>query len=211
MAVIAVGDFDDPGKIEAEIRTRFADLKNPAHERPRTRAGVPAADGTRVSIEADRELPSTQISGYNLLPHRPEASYKDFRRLIVEQVYQAVLNERFASISRRPAAPFVGAGAGISSLTREVDGFVREALAKPGKVEAALESLFTEVLRVERNGVTQGELDRARTNLARSAEQNDAEAAPSASHNYTEELTRNFFEHELLIGRASEKELTLKY
>ncbi|HEX2692126.1 MAG TPA: insulinase family protein [Kofleriaceae bacterium] len=211
MAVIAVGDFDDAGAIEREIRARFADLKNPAHERPRGVAGVPRPDGTRVSIETDRELPWTEVSVYNLLPHRPEASYKDFRRLVVEQVYQSVLNERFATISRRPDAPFVGAGAGISSLTREIDGFVREARAKPGKVPATLESLFTEVLRVEQHGVTQGELDRARTILARNAEQNDAEDATSDSRNYTEEITRHFFEHELLIGRASEKELTLTY
>jgi zinc protease len=211
IAVIAVGDFDDVGAIEREIQARFADLENPAHERPRGVAGVPAASGTRVSIETDRELPGTEISVYNLLPHRPEASSRDFRRLVVEQVYQTVLNDRFATISRRPDAPFVGAGAGINSLTREVDGFVREALAKPGKVEATLESLFTEVLRVEQHGVTQSELDRARTILARNTEDNDAEEATTDSRNYTEEITRNFLEHELLIGRKAEKQLTLAY
>ena len=47
MAVIAVGDFDDPGAIEQAIQTRFGDLKNPANERSRIAAGVPVADGTR--------------------------------------------------------------------------------------------------------------------------------------------------------------------
>ncbi len=211
MAVIAVGDFADPAAIEQEIRTRFGDLKNPAHERPRTVAGVPKAEGTRVSIETDRELPATEVAVYNLLPHRPEASLRDYRRIIVEQVYQIILNARFAVIGRRPDAPFAGAGAGIESQTREIDAFVREAQAKPGKVEATLESLFTEVLRVEQSGVTQSELDRARAIVARAAEQSAAEEATSDSRNYTEELTRNFFEGELMIGRASEKELTQKY
>ncbi|MEO7735740.1 MAG: pitrilysin family protein, partial [Kofleriaceae bacterium] len=62
MAVIAVGDFDDVGAIEKEIEARFGDLKNPATERPRIVAGVPKADGTRVSIETDRELPSSVVS-----------------------------------------------------------------------------------------------------------------------------------------------------
>ena len=211
MAVIAVGDFDDVGAIEREIQTRFGDLKNPAGERARIAAGVPVASGTRVSIETDRELPATVVSVYNLLPHRPEATYQDYRRIVVEQVYQAVLNERFATIGRRPDAPFVGAGAGIDSETREVDAFAREAQAKPGQVEATLESLFTEVLRVEQHGVTQGELDRARANLARGAEQSMAEEATSDSRNYTEELTRNFFEHEFMMGRKVEHELTVKY
>ncbi|HET7506280.1 MAG TPA: insulinase family protein [Kofleriaceae bacterium] len=211
MAVIAVGDFDDVGAIEKEIAARFGDLKNPAGERKRTVAGVPKADGTRVAIDTDRELPSTVVSVYNVLPHRPESSLKDFRRIVVEQVYQAILNERLGVIGRRPDAPFVAAAAGIESQTREIDAFVREAQAKPGKVEAALESLFTEVLRVEQHGVTQTELDRARAILARGYEQNEAEEATSDSRNYTEEFTRNFFEGEFMIGRKAEKELTLKY
>jgi zinc protease len=205
MAVIAVGDFDDVGTIEKEIQARFGDLKNPIDERPRGKAGVPKADGTRISIDTDRELPSTVVSVYNVLPHRPESSYKDFRRLVVEQVYQAILNERFAVISRRPDAPFAGAGAGIESETREIDLFSRQAQAKPGKVEATIASLFTEVLRVEQHGVTESELERARVILGRGYEQNDAEAATSDSRNFTEELTRNFFEHELVIGRKEEK------
>ncbi|HET9621138.1 MAG TPA: insulinase family protein [Kofleriaceae bacterium] len=211
MAVIAVGDFEDVGAIEREIQAKFGDLKNPAHERARIAAGVPPADGPRISIETDRELPATLVSVFNLLPHRPEASYKDFRRLVVEQVYQAILNERFASIARRPDAPFVGAGAGIESPLREIDAFVREAQAKPGQVEATLASLFTEVLRTEQFGVTQSELDRARAILGRSYEQSAAEEATSDSRNYTEELTRHFFENELVVGRRVEKDLTLKY
>jgi zinc protease len=211
MAVIAVGDFDDVGALEKQIQARFGDLKNPSDERKRGVAGVPPRDGTRIAIDTDRELPSTVVSVYNVLAHRPEASLKDFRRIVVEQVYQTVLNDRFAVIARRPDAPFAGAGAGIESQTREIDAFGREAQAKPGKALATLESLFTEVLRVEQHGVTQSELDRARAILARGYEQNEAEEATSDSRNYTEELTRNFFEREFMIGRTLEKQLTQKY
>ncbi|MBC7976820.1 MAG: insulinase family protein, partial [Myxococcales bacterium] len=211
MAVIAVGDFDDVGAIEQEIRTRFADLKNPANPRPRRDAGVPKADGTRVSIETDRELPSTVISVYNVLPHRPETSYKDFRRIVVEQVFQTILSDRFAVIARRPESPFVAAAAGIESQTREIDAFERQAQAKAGKALATLDSLFTEVLRVEKHGVTQSELDRVRAVLSRAYEQNAAEDATSDSRLFTEELTRHFFEGEFVIGRKAEKDLTIKY
>jgi zinc protease len=211
MAVIAVGDFDDVGAIERDIQARFGDLKNPEHERPRIAAGVPKADGTRVSIETDRELPATLVTVFNVMPHRPEASYKDFRRITVEQVYQSILNERLAMIGRRPDAPFTGAGAGIESPTREIDVFAREAQAKAGKAEATLEALFTEVLRVEKHGVTQSELDRARAILDRFYAQNEAEDATSDSRNFTEEFTRNFFEGEFMIGRKAETELARKY
>ena len=210
MAVIAVGDFDDPAAIEKQIQDRFGDLKNPAGERARTAAGVPRAEGTRVSIETDREMPETVVSVYNVLPHRPEASFRDFRRLIVEQVYQSILNERFSVIARRPDAPFTAAAAGIDSPVREIDTFAREAQAKAGKLEATLESLFTEVLRVERHGVTQSELDRARAILTRFYEQNEAEETTADSRNYTEEFTRNFFEGEFVVGRTAETALAKK-
>jgi len=208
MAVIAVGDFDDAGAVEREITARFSDLKNPVHERPRAAAGVPRADGTRVSIETDRELPATVVSVYNLVPHRANASRNDYRRLMVEQVYQAVVNERFATIGRRPDAPFVAAGAGISSPVREIDAFEREAEARPGQAAATLESLVTEIARIQQHGVTQGELDRARAILLRGAEQNATEQATADSRGFTEELTRNFFAGELVVGRAAEYELT---
>jgi zinc protease len=207
MAVIAVGDFDDPAAIEKEIQARFGDLQNPAHARARIAAGVPTADGTRVSIETDRELPDTVVAVYNLVPHRPELSTRDFRRILVEQIYQSILNERFAVIGRRPDAPFANAGAAIESPTREVDAFVREAQARAGQVEAALDSLFTEVLRVEQHGVTQSELDRARAILTRFYDQIEAEDATSDSRNFTEEFTRNFFEGEFMVGRKAESAL----
>jgi zinc protease len=207
MAVIAVGDFADPGAIEREIQARFGDLKNPAQARPRITAGAPAADGTRISIVADRELASTTVSIYNLVPHRPGASRSDFRRLVVEQVYQAIANERFATIARRPDAPFVVAAAGIASPVREIDAFVRAAEAKPGQAAATLDRLATEIARISQHGVTQGEIDRARAILARGAEQNLAEEATSHSRGFTEELTRNFFASELVIGRAAEHQL----
>jgi len=211
MAVIEVGDFDDPAAIEQQIQARFGDLKNPPNERPRATAGVPKADGPRIAIESDRELPATIVSVYNVFPHRPEASYKDFRRIVVEQVYQTILNDRFSVIARRPDAPFVAAEAGIASETREIDMFARQAQAKPGKLDQAIASLFTEVLRVERHGVTDTELERARVIIARSYEQGAAEDATADSRTFTEELTRNFFESELVIGRKLEHELTLKY
>jgi zinc protease len=207
MAVIAVGDFDDVGAIEREIQAKFGDLKNPAGARARPPAGVPVADGTRISIETDRELPSTQVSVYNVMPHRGESSRRDFRRILAEEVYQSILNDRFAMIGRRPDAPFANAGTQIESPTREVDAFVREARAKAGQAEAALDSLFTEVLRVEQHGVAQSELDRARVILTRFYEQSEVDDATSDSRTFTREFSRNFFEGEFMIGRKAEAAL----
>ncbi|MGE0547652.1 MAG: M16 family metallopeptidase [Kofleriaceae bacterium] len=209
MAVIAVGDID-PATIEAEIQSKFADLTGPANPRPRVRAEVPKPNGTRITIDTDRELPGVRISVYNLVPHRSEATANDYRRLIVELLYGQIVNERLTTIGRRADAPFTIAGVGAQGVTREIDAFTRFAQVKDGKVEDAVRALFTEVIRVERHGFTQSELDRARANLARFYEQIDAEAMTSDSSEYSAEITRNFFEGELMIGRKAEKEHTLK-
>lgn len=210
MAVIAVGDFPDPAAIEKEIAARFGDLKGPAQPRPRPAAGVPKADGTRVSILTDREMPLQVVAVYNTLAHRPEATRGDFRRIIAEQLYQAMLNERLQALGRRPGAPFQAAFARLDGMTREIDAFTRTAIVKGNQAEDALRSLFSEVLRVEKHGFTATELERARANLSRTYEQNATEEATSDSSDFTDEITRNFFEGEFMIGREAERDLALQ-
>ena len=211
MAVIVVGEIE-PAEIEKEIKAKFGDLKNPANERKRIVAGVPKADGTRVSIETDKELPTPSVEIYNLVAHRSNASARDLRRSrSSSRSYQTIVNERLAQLRRKPDAPFVSAFTGIGSETREIDGFTRTAQVKNGKVEDALRTLLTESRGVELPGFTQTELDRARTIVKRGYEESEAREATSNSRQYTDEITRNFFEAELMIGRTAEKEMALKY
>ncbi len=210
MAVVVVGDID-PVAIEKELTARFGDLPRATNPRPRIHGEVPKADGTRVAIVTDKELPFSIVGVTNMFAHRPESSQKDFRRIVAEQLYGAIINERLGSIGRRPDAPFAGAQVGVQSDTREIDQFSRQAQAKGGKEEDTLRALFTEVLRVEKHGFTQTELDRARINIARAYQQNADAEATSDSSDYTAEITRNFFEGEFMIGRAAERDFTLKF
>jgi zinc protease len=210
MAVIAVGDFD-PTWMRGEIERRFGDLAAPPSARPRTRAQVPEAGGTRVSIESDRELPSASVALFDLVPHRPESTPRHLRRGVLEQLWVAILDERFDILRRRPDAPFSGASVGIDSLTREIDTLVRVAAVKGDRIEDALRSLVTEVLRVERHGVTAGELERARQNLGRVYEQYAATEGTTDSGQYAAEATRNFLEGELMIGPQAETAAALRF
>ncbi len=210
MAVIAVGDFEDAAAIEQQIIAKFGDLKNPPQARPRPRGGVPVGEGTRVSIETDREETQHRLAVYNIMPHRAEASQADFRRIILEQVYSQIINERLDTVARKKEAPFMRANASVSGFTREIDAFTRTAIVRGGRVEDALKSLFTEVLRVEQHGFTQSELDRAKISITRAAEQSAVDAPTDDAAVYTSEITRNFFEREFMVGRVAERDLTLK-
>jgi len=211
MAVIAVGDFD-PAEMEKEIKARFGDLKTPSSARKRMNGGVPEAKGTRISIETDREATGTTVSIENPVAHRPEASKRDYRRLLAEQIYTEILNERLASIARKADAPFIGAFGSISGAggVRDIDSFSRTAAAKQGKVDDALRALLTEVTRIEKHGITSTELERARTNMKRGYEQLADTEATRDSRQFVEEITRNFLEGELIVGSEIEKKLALE-
>jgi zinc protease len=210
MAVVVVGEID-PAQLETMIKAKFADLVNPANERARFQAGPIDANGTRVSIVTDHEAVDTEVEVLNLVPVRSRASIADHKRLVAEQVYNTIINERFATLRRKPDAPFIQAGARLGRLfVRDADAFERDASAKPGRVEDTLKALFTEVLRLERHGVTQSELDRARAVVAREYEEGEAADATSSSRDYAGEIVRYFLEHELMIGRKAEREIADK-
>ncbi|MEO8700523.1 MAG: insulinase family protein [Kofleriaceae bacterium] len=210
MAVIAVGDFSDPAAIEKQIMAKFGDLKNPAKPRPRPRGEVPKADGTRISIETDKEQTSQSVSIQNQFAHRAESTVKDFRRSILEQVYDQIFNERLRVLARKKDTAFTSGGVSISNNTREIDSFTRSATVKGGRVEDVLRALFSEVLRIEQHGFTQGELERARINIARQAEQAVVDAPTAQSRNHVSEIVRNFLEHEFMIGRTAERDIVIK-
>jgi zinc protease len=204
MAVIAVGDFQDEAAIEAGIQKRFGDLVNPAHERARDVYPIPHDHDVLVSVETDAELPYTSVEILDKLDHRPEASLRDFRRLIVEALFHDMLDRRLALIARRLDAPFISAFSTSRQIGRTGDAFARGAQARAGHAEDALEGVYQEVARVERHGFSADELERAKKNLMRRYETGAREYDKTDSRRYADELTRLFFTAEFDSGPEAE-------
>ncbi len=211
MAVFVVGDVADEAALVEQVKATFGDLANPEKPRARTAGGFPAETETRVSLVTDKELSQQTVTVNNLVPHRPKASGRDFRRMTLEVLYGNILNERFASIGRKATAPFTGAGVAVDEYVRGIDAFTRAAYPKPGKLEEALRALLLEVHRVEKHGVTQTELDRARTEVASWFEQNASSSNTRDSGDIVDEMTRNFLQGEFMVGSKAEYELAKKF
>jgi zinc protease len=208
MAVIAVGDFD-PAAVEKMITERFGDLTNPNPERPRTRPAVPHDQPTAVTIASDPEFPFTQVSIIDKLDHRPERTKGDFRRFVLENLYNEMMGARFAELELDPASPFMFAGSSTGGgAVRGGDTYVRQAQAKDGKVKEALVALVEESARVEQFGFVQTELDRAKLRALASSDQEMKEWDKVADSELADEITRNFFEQEQMGGRALEHAYT---
>jgi zinc protease len=221
MAVLVVGDVD-PDAAEAALASRFADLPAPDSRlppgpttpsladraQPSPEADLPAP-GLRVSIVTDPELPRPSLSWYELLPRRPETTRADYRRALCEMLWQLIVGERLAALSRAPDAPFEAASFGIDTPLRPVDILAGEIAPKPGLLLEALSAVLRERRRVELSGFTPDEVARARANLLRFYEDYDRGFETTESQLFADELTRHLFEGELMVGAKAEKAMAL--
>ncbi|HEX4935750.1 MAG TPA: pitrilysin family protein, partial [Gemmatimonadaceae bacterium] len=191
MAVVAVGDVE-PARVEALIRRHFGALRRPARARPRVTVAVPGHDTTLVSIVTDPEQQSAQVSVLFKHPPAPQRTVADYRRALVGELYNDMLNQRLTEISRRPDAPFAFAGSAYGPFVRSTDVYQLSAAAKEGGVLPALEALMLEARRVREHGFLPAEFERARTALLRAYERAHAEREKTESANYVDEYVEQF-------------------
>jgi zinc protease len=210
MAVVAVGDFS-AADIEKQIQAEFKSLPAAKKPRPRTKVTLPSHDKTLVSIETDPEMPYASVAIMSKLPHRPEASARDYRRALGEQLFNAMLNSRLDEIRRQPDAPFLSASSSTSNLLRTADVFRQSARVTEDGIEKGFGALLEEVLRVERHGFRETELDRVKSQLLRHFQQAVKERDKTDARDFAAEIVRNFFESEAMPGREAELALVEKF
>jgi len=197
MAVIAVGDFD-AAQIERLIRARFASLRAPAQAPQRVAYSIPPQAGTAYSIASDREQTSTSVALVRKMPPDDDFTVGGFRRDLVEQIYNGLLNLRFQEIVREPNAPFIGASSATTRPVRQARAYQLSAGVTDNGVERGLGALLAESTRVARFGFTSTELERAKTSILRGVERSWAARDSRTSAGFAEQYTGAF-----LRGRAS--------
>ena len=183
MTVIAVGDFDADTMVQA-IRGRFGPIPAAQSPRPRTYAEVPGHDDTIVSIESDKEYPSSSVALLWLRPRDSTRSVQDYRRNLVAGIYDAMVNARLAELSQRPDAAFAYAGSGRGAFVRTRNAYQLFAVVKESGFAQAAAAVLSEAERIARFGFTQSEVDRVRTNYLRGLEQAYAERDKTNSANF---------------------------
>ena len=186
MTVIAVGDFDVK-EMESAIRDRFSKIPASVSPRPRTYSNVPEHRETLVSIETDKEYPSSSVSLMWLKPRDSTRTIADMRRQFVESLYDGMVNARFGELAQQPDAPFAYAGSGRGEFVRTRDSYQLEAAVKESGFERAAEALLAESERIARFGFAQTELDRLRTNYLRSLDQAYTERAKTNSSAFADQ------------------------
>jgi len=204
MAVVAVGDFD-PAVIEAQIKMHFSGIPAPVSSPERKVFGVAPNATPVVAIATDKEATSTTVSLMYRQPRQPTRTVADIRRDLTSSLYLQMLNARLADVARHPDAAFLSATASIGGfLARDVERFSVDARVTEGGAEKGLQAMMEEVLRANKFGFLESELQRARANTLREFEHTNLERDKSVSAIFAEEFVRNFLEGEPIPGIENE-------
>ncbi len=210
MAIVAVGDFDTTA-VENLIKQHFGAMTNPRNERPRPVYQVPDHPGTLYGIVGDKEATMTAAVVYNKLPADEQRTVGSYRRMILENLYLGMFNNRLSDLSRKPDPPFMMASVAHGLFVRSKEAATVGVVVKDGGVERGLQAVFIESERVARFGFTPAEFERQKREMLRQYEAMYAERDKHQSADLAAEYIRNFTTGESIPGIAYEYELQKRF
>ncbi len=205
MAVVAVGDFD-PDTFETKIKEHFITLEKPDEPARRPTYDVPGHEETLYEVVTDPEYPVATVSVYYKRPSEPLETLADYRERLIASLFNGMLNDRLAEISRRGDAPFIAANVFKGAFVRPAEFYGLGTRIDEDSVLAGLESVLTEAARVRQHGFTTTELARQKLETQRSYERAYNERDKTNSAAFAQEYVSHFLAGEPTPGIAYEYE-----
>ena len=208
-AVVVVGDFD-VDMMEQKIKDTFSSI--PAPETPTVKPIIPIPGNEQpvVAVITDPEATSSSIE----LMWRGEALPKEFASTdvaftldIIKSIISDAFAERMEAITASSAAPFLSGGLNGGPLVEGTDAVMANVTFRDGEYKEALAAFYTEIERIKRHGITEGELERAKLELISSAERG-VEAAPTRkSPQLVYPILAHFFHNNYMLEPQVELQL----
>jgi len=208
-AVIIVGDVD-AAAMEKAVREQFADLKNPAGERSRTRYQIPLTGTNRFVSVTDNEMTNTQAEMLIKIPGLVIHTAAEYRTDIIRELFNQMMAGRLAELTRQANPPFLGSNIGIGGFIDGLDVFDASVTAKPGELDKGFKAVWREVIRAKRFGFTQTELDRAKSEYQSEIERAWKEKGKTESQNFVQEYQEYFLKGTASPGIDAEYKLVLQ-
>ena len=208
-AVIVVGDFD-VDMMEQKIKNTFSSI--PAPETPTVKPVIPIPGNEEpvVAVITDPEATSSSIGLIwrgDAMPKEYASTDVAFMTDIIKIIIGDAFAERMEAITASSTAPFISGNLGISSLVEGTDAVMAEVSFKDGEYKKALEAFYTEIERIKRYGITEGELERAKMELISSAERG-VEAAPTRKNpQLVYPILNHFFNNNYMLEPEMELQL----
>lgn len=210
MAVIAVGDFKAED-IEVLVKKNFSGIPLPENRKPRPVYPLPDHEETLFAIATDKENTRTTVAVYHKHPLSEQDTVGSYRRMLVENMYNGMLNRRFVEMTQDPQAPFLMAFSNKGLFIRSKEFYGLTALVKEEGIEKGLEALFVESERVDRFGFTRSELEREKADILRAVERVYTERDNTRASILADEYVRHILHGEPIPGIEYEFELHKRF
>ena len=208
-AVIVVGDFD-VDMMEQKIKDTFSSIPAPVEPTVKPIIPIPGNEEPIVAVITDPEATSSSIGliwKSTAMPKEYASTDVAFMTDIIKIIIGDAFAERMEAITASSTAPFISGNLGISSLVEGTDAVMSEVTFKDGEYKKALEAFYTEIERIKRYGITEGELERAKMELISSAERG-VEAAPTRKNpQLVYPILNHFFNNNYMLEPEMELQL----
>jgi zinc protease len=205
MAVAVVGDVS-VAQAKALIEKYFAPLTNPDTERTRVTFDVPAYKAKEAMVLTDIEETNQSFSlNYSSKKSKSNATLQEYRSSIVKSCFEQILNTRLQDLTQTANPPYLYSYAGIGGWSRGYESFSLTTVAS-NDMKTAINASIGEIVKVQKFGFTQAELDVVKKSMLSYMERSYNERNTTESGRYVDELVRNFLTQESVPGTASEYE-----
>ena len=196
-AIIVVGDVDVDA-VEAKIKSIFSDIPAPAVPTVKEEPKVPGNAEPIVGIITDPEARNSRIDIYwksEPIPFEFKNTDVALTNDVIMSYISLIMSERIADIASKPDAPFFDAAFmeyQLNNVCNTMNGIV---VFKDGDALNAMNAFMLEVEKMKRFGFTEGEVERAKTNIISSYEK-AAEAADTRQNSQlVQPLINHFFDN----------------
>ena len=209
-AVVVVGDID-VDRTESKIKEIFSVI--PACENPREKEHLTLPDNEEpiVGIITDPESTSASIELIWKSEAMPEAYNAGLLGRIMsytKSLIAQIMRERFDDITTKPDAPFLGGGFYLSSLIYEdIDAVMGNVTLKEDNIIDGFKDFYTEILRMQRHGFTDAEVQRAKTELLSRLEDRKNKASTRRNAEFVRPILSNFFDNNPILDPEMEYQI----
>ena len=208
-ALIVVGDID-VDEVEAKIASTFADIPAPVEPKQKDVIKIPVNEEPLVGVVTDPEANSSEVTVLfksEPLPAQLNSTPAGLMAGILRSITTIAMNERFQEIVASPDAPFVAAGSHCSGLCETCDVFMTYAGFKDGGALTALEAVCTELEKLHRFGLSDDEVERAKSSIL-SGYENAANKADSRKNgDFVNPLIAHFFQNQSFMDPKARLEI----
>jgi len=200
-AIAVVGDFD-ADEMEKKVRKQFSAI--PPLEDPPERPfyDIPDNEEPIFGLVTDKEADQTVIR-YIIRHRQPDAGVKtlmDQREDYIHSLFNSMMTQRLDELLQKGDPPFVVGVINYGDFERGYEALSVIAIPKPNDEERGFKALMTELERVKRYGFTQGELDRARSNLLTRWENFYKERDKISNDEFVEEYISHYLEGNAFVS-----------